>query len=533
MPAPADPRWWHTGVIYQIYPRSWADGNGDGVGDLPGIVGRLDHLVDLGVDAVWLSPFYRSPMADFGYDVSDHCDVDPLFGTLADFDRLLEETHRRGLKLIVDYVINHTSDRHPWFVESRSSRDNPKRDWYVWRDPAPDGGPPNNWIASFGGPAWTFDEATGQYYLHSFLPEQPDLNWRNPEVEEAMFDVVRFWLERGVDGFRIDVAHRAMKDPLLRDNPPRRGPAAGYKVEPEYASQEHIFDVAHPDVHLLFRRLRRLVDTYDDRFLVGEIHEYDWPVWGSYYGWELDELHMPFNFGLLPVGLDPDGIRRTALGIEAALPGGAWPNWVVGNHDEPRITRRLGWEGSKAAAVLLLTLRGTPTVYYGDEIGMAEADIPPERQQDPWGRRKPGYGRDGCRTPMQWEPGPNAGFCPPGVEPWLPVDPDPALTVAAQKGDPSSHLELYRRLIRVRKDRPALLLGDIEFPGWDPPNPLVYRRTHPDDRVVVALNLSDGEVRSPVGGRVLVGTHHDRWDDTLRAGDVLRPWEAVVLDDGS
>ncbi|RMF61789.1 MAG: alpha-amylase, partial [Bacteroidetes bacterium] len=295
--------WWQTGVIYQIYPRSFKDSNGDGIGDLGGVLEKLDYLSDtLGVDAIWLSPFYPSPMADFGYDVADYTDVDPIFGDLATFDALVAEAHRRGLRVIIDIVPNHTSDRHPWFIASRSSRDNPKRDWYVWRDPAPDGGPPNNWLSVFGGPAWEYDETTGQYYLHSFLKEQPDLNWRNPEVRRAMFDVFRFWLERGVDGFRIDVAHYIMKDPLFRDNPPNPHRGDYHKDMGEYDTQLHLYDKGHEDVHEVFRELRRLLDDYSrdrPRFAVGEIHIFDWNAWVRYYGDNLDELHMPFNFALL------------------------------------------------------------------------------------------------------------------------------------------------------------------------------------------------------------------------------------------
>jgi alpha-glucosidase len=534
---PAAP-WWQTGVIYQIYPRSWADGNGDGIGDFEGMTARLDYLVDtLAVDAVWVSPFYPSPQADFGYDVSDYRDVDPMFGDLESFDRFLAACHERHLKVIIDWVPNHTSSLHPWFVESRRSVDDPRRDWYVWRDPRPDGSPPNNWLSIFGGPAWTMDETTGQYYLHSFLPEQPDLNWRNESVVEAMLDTLRFWLDRGVDGFRIDVAQRCLKDPELRDNPPARDQEVGvYKPNAEYLAFDHLYDAAHPDIHLLFRRIRSVVDEYEasaPRFLVGEIHEYDWKVWASYYGWALDELHMPFNFALLPAGIDPIAIRRAIEGLESSLPGGAWPNWVYGNHDEPRISDRLGWEQSRAAAVLLLTLRGTPTLYYGDELGMRQADIEPEAQQDPWGRRMPGFGRDGCRTPMQWDGSAQAGFTT--GTPWLPPLGQEQLSVAAQVGDAGSHLELYRRLLSVRRNHQALREGTISFlSGWDRPHPLVYRRdAGAGDEVIIALNLSADPVNFVLSGRkdwsVVAGTDPHRWDAPFPGILRLAPFEAVVV----
>ncbi|MDQ3547471.1 MAG: alpha-amylase family glycosyl hydrolase, partial [Chloroflexota bacterium] len=371
------PLWWQSGGVYQIYPRSFRDSDGNGTGDLTGVIEKFDYLSEmLGVDAIWLSPFFPSPMADFGYDVSDYCGVDPLFGDLTTFDRLVAQAHAREMRVIIDYVPNHTSDQHPWFIESRSSRDNPKRDWYVWRDAQPDGSLPNNWQASFGGPSWTFDETTGQYYLHSFLPQQPDLDWRNPEVKEAMFDVVRFWLERGVDGFRIDVAHRIMKDPELRDNPP--APDAGlvrHKDQGDYDAQLHIHDMGHEDVHEVYRDMRTLLDEYSDeqpRIAIGEIHIFELEVWSNYYGGELDELHLPFNFGLLAVPWDAAAVREFVTELEGTIPDGAWPNYVVGNHDEPRIASRVGPERARIAMMLLLTLRGTPTLYQGDELGMQD-----------------------------------------------------------------------------------------------------------------------------------------------------------------
>lgn len=534
MAPPTTPTWWHSGVIYQIYPRSWADSNGDGIGDFEGIIDRMDYLVDtLPVDALWISPFYPSPQADFGYDVSDYCGVDPIFGDLAGFDRLLDAAHARSLRVIIDWVPNHTSDQHPWFLDARSSRDAAHRDWFIWRDGSRDGGPPNNWRSLFGGPAWTFDATTQQWYLHSFLPQQPDLDWRHPEVEEAMLGTLQFWLERGVDGFRIDVAHRCMKDPLLRNNPPAAEiPEDVYKINFDYATQDHLYDAPHPDIHLLFRKIRSVLDDFETsdmpRFCVGEIHEYDWRIWASYYGWDLTELHMPYNFALLPAGVDPDKIRRAAEGLEAALPTGAWPNWVAGNHDEPRIATRHGHAASKALAVLLLTLRGTPTIYYGDELGMTDALIPAEHQQDTWGRLMPGYGRDGCRTPMQWNGREHAGFTD-GAQTWLPVSADSAGSVEAQLGDAGTHLELYRRLLDVRRSEPALQLGDITFlSSFDTPNPLVYRRSSDSSSVTIVLNLSDDVGKCPIEeGTIVAGTHADRWGTPV--GVDLRPWEAWVV----
>ncbi|MBU0493125.1 MAG: DUF3459 domain-containing protein [Chloroflexi bacterium] len=537
--------WWQTGVIYQIYPRSFQDSTGNGVGDLRGVIDKLDYLSEtLGVDAIWLSPFYPSPMADFGYDVADYTDVHPLFGDLTVFDELVAQTHQRGLRVIIDLVPNHSSDQHPWFIESRSSRDNPRRDWYVWANPGSAGGPPNNWLSVFGGPAWEWDEATGQYYLHSFLKEQPDLNWRNPAVQAAMFDAVRFWLERGVDGFRIDVAHFIMKDPAMRDNPPNREHWRDlHKPLGDYDSQLHQYDKGHPDVHAVYRALRRLLDEHSadrPRVSIGEIHIFDWDVWATYYGAGLDELHMPFNFQLLGVPWAAPAIRQIVEAQEAALPPGAWPNYVLGNHDETRLATRLGPAGARLAAMLLLTLRGTPTLYYGDEIGMTEVPIPPERQQDPWGRRVPGLGRDGCRTPMQWDPGPQAGFSPPDTPAlWLPLADDyRQVNVAHELQAPTSLLNLYRRLLAVRRATPALQWGRYRPVDDAPSDCYVYVREADGQRVLVALNLAAEErtVSLPGWGLgdVLLSTHLDRLGEADLSRLRLRPHEGIcclVIDD--
>ncbi|ATL25717.1 alpha-amylase family glycosyl hydrolase [Streptomyces formicae] len=490
--------WWQGAVVYQIYPRSFADHDGDGVGDLQGVIDRLDHVAGLGVDAIWLSPFYRSPMRDFGYDVSDHTDVDPLFGDLDTFDRLLTAAHERGLRLLVDYIPNHTSSDHPWFTAARSGRDDPHRDRYVWRPPAPGGGPPNNWLSVFGGgPAWTYDEATGEYYLHSFLPTMPDLNWREPAVREAMFDVARFWLDRGVDGFRIDCAHFPMKDPHLRDNPPAAdGALAMHRPYGDYDTQQHVHDKGHPDNHGLYRELRKLLESYapgGSRIAVGEVHVFDWAEWATYYGEQLDELHMPFNFGLLQTPWRADDVRDLIARIDSVLPEGAWPSWVVGNHDEPRVASRIGEAQARVAMLLLLTLRGTPTLYAGDELALPDADVPPHLVQDPWGRtgQALGLGRDPQRSPMLWSAAPGAGFTRDDVTPWLPFADDPAVRgVEAQDGRPGSMLTLTRALLRLRAERPELRGGAQTLLSELPEGVVGYLRHTEGSALLVLLNLT-------------------------------------------
>jgi len=521
--------WWQTGVVYQIYPRSFADSNGDGIGDLRGIRSRLAYLADtLGIDAIWISPFYPSPMADFGYDVADYCNVDPIFGDLQDFDDLVADAHARGIRVIIDWVPNHTSDQHPWFQESRSSRSNPKRDWYIWADAKPDGSPPNNWLANFGGLAWEWDAATEQYYLHSFLEQQPDLNWRNPEVKEAMFDTLRFWMDRGVDGFRIDVAHHLMKDPELRDNPPAEATTAFFKDLGPYETQQHVHDKGHHDIHSIFRDLRKVVDAYEDRFAVGEIHIWDLDEWARYYGDELDGLHMPFNFSLLYVPWDAAEVRRRVDAVEAAVPDGGWPNHVLGNHDETRLATRFGPERARLAAMLLLTLRGTPTLYYGDEIAMTNAVIADDAQQDPWGNRVSGQGRDGCRTPMQWTAEPGAGFSVTDAVPWLPLGPKAGLhNVATQLEQPHSLLQLYRRLLALRKAEPALHRGAYRPRDDGPGGVFLFERRAADRAFLVALNFTGtGQTIDLDGSTVVLSTHLDRGPES---GTIeLRPNEGII-----
>jgi alpha-glucosidase len=532
--------WWQHGIIYQIYPRSFKDSNGDGIGDLQGIISQLDYLTWLGVDALWLSPFYPSPMADFGYDITDYCNVDPIFGDLETCDALIEQAHQCDLRVILDFVPNHTSNEHPWFLTSRSSRRNPRRDWYIWADPRPDGSPPNNWLSVMGGSAWEWDGFTAQYYLHTFLKKQPDLNWRNPGVKAAMFDVIRFWLDRGIDGFRVDAAHYILKDPDLRDNP--LNPSAQrvlHKPMGDYDSQLHLYDHGHSDVHTVYRELRHLLDLYStarSRLLVGEVHIFDRQVWASYYGADLDELHMPFNFDLLTAAWNAQSIRQSVEALETHIPPGAWPNNVLGNHDEPRIINRAGPELARLAMFLLLTLRGTPTLYYGDEIGMHDGDIPPERVSDPMEKNKPGLGlgRDPERTPMQWDRSPNAGFCSPGTEPWLPLPVDyPQINVAVEREDPHSLLSLTRRLIELRRSQPALSIGSFSAIDGVPDDCFVYQRQSGGQHYLIALNFSDQEhvvKLSEIGNsHILLSTYLDREESVDLAFLRLRKEEGVVL----
>ncbi len=487
-----DRKWWQDAVFYQIYPLSFADSNDDGFGDLEGIISKLDYLSEtLGVDAIWLSPFFRSPMADWGYDVSDHTDVDPIFGDLATAKRLFEEIHKRDMKVIVDYLMNHTSLEHAWFTESRSSRDDPKRDWYVWRDPKPDGSAPNNWVSVFSGPAWTLDPETGQYYRHTFLAHQPDLNWRNPEVREAMFDVARFWLDLGVDGFRVDAAHQMMKDPRERDNPPAPGDRPRpWKDMGEYDYFIHLYDFGHPDVHQAHREFQAVLDEYPNQpFAIGEIHIFDLPEWATYYGEHLDQI-VPFNFHLMVTPWEAETVRATVESVLWHVPNGGWTNWLLGNHDEIRLATRVGNLNARLGAMLLLTLRGTPFLYYGDELGLPETRVGAEDGRDPWGANVPYLSRDGCRTPMQWDDTENAGFCL--STPWLPLDPDQkGLNVAAEIDDPGSMLSLYRSLIGYRRANPALREGKYLTNQVSNEDVFVYERFTDDQRFLVALNMSD------------------------------------------
>ena len=481
--------WWERGIIYQIYPRSFKDSNGDGIGDLSGIRSKLDYLQWLGIDAIWISPIYPSPMADFGYDVSNYTDIDRIFGTLAEFDVLLADVHARDMKLLLDYVPNHTSDHHPWFVESRSSRRSAKRDWYIWRDPAPGGGPPNNWRANFGGGAWELDKETEQYYYHAFLKEQPDLNWRNAEVQRAMLDVLRFWLERGVDGFRVDVMHHLVKDTEFRDNPANPDFKPGMSPYRELLAT---YTADLPEVQEIVAMMRGVVEEYDDRMLVGEIYL---PVERlmAYYGASGKGAHLPFNFQLIRLPWKAKEIVAAVERYEALLPSYAWPNWVLGNHDKPRIATRAGAAQARVAAMLLLTLRGTPTIYYGDEIGMHDVPIQADQVQDPFEKNVPGLGlgRDPVRTPMQWSDRESAGFTT--VTPWLPVADDcKSINVAALRDQPTSILTLYRSLIELRRSEPALSVGDYAaLPAGD--DLIAYLRKTGKRRLLIVLNLGPQE----------------------------------------
>jgi alpha-glucosidase len=470
--------WWQRAVLYQVYVRSFADSDGDGVGDLNGITGRLDYLEWLGVDALWLSPVTPSPDKDWGYDVADYTDVQPVFGGMPALDELVAKAAERDIQVIIDLVPNHTSDRHPWFEEARAARDSPRRDWYVWADPKPDGSAPNNWRSSFGGgAAWTLDERTGQYYLHNFLPEQPDLNWWNEDVRAAFDGILRFWLDRGIAGFRIDVAHGIVKDRQLRDNP-----------DPTVST----YNANRDEVHEVFKRWRRIVDEYEPaRVLLGETWVMDLDRLARFYGGGEDELHLAFNFPFTFSALDAIAMRDILEATEAALPERAWPVWMLSNHDIARFpTRMAGGDERKARAalLLLLTLRGTPVLYYGDELGMPQGDVPPERERDM-------AGRDGARTPMPW----NGGW----DDPWLPLSPD-VVPVAAQAKDETSFLSFGRELIAQRRANPDLQSGDYEtLPA--PDGVWAFRR---GESTTVAVNLTDEEIEAQ--------------------GERLAPWQGVI-----
>ena len=518
--------WWRDGVLYQVYPRSFRDSDGDGIGDLPGIVERLDHLEWLGIDGLWLNPTFPSPNADWGFDVSDYRGVHPDFGTLDDLDRLIEEAGRRGIRVLLDLVPNHTSDEHAWFVESRSGRDSAKRDWYVWADPAPDGGPPNNWLSAFGGPAWKLDEASGQYYLHNFASGQPDLNWWSQEVREEFEDILRWWFHRGIAGFRIDVAHGIVKDRLLRDNPP----AEPHDSEDERTiGQRRAYSFNRPEVHDVFRSWRAIADAEKDpAVLIGETWALDMERLAQFYGKD-DELHLAFNFFFVQAPFAARELADVVAETERLVPPESWPVWTLSNHDLERFpTRWAAGDEAKArvALMLLLTLRGTPVLYYGDELAMPDTPVPPERLVDPQ-RLEHKPPRDPSRTPMPWTAAPGAGFTDDGAEPWLPIGDNVTRNVEAQRADPASPLHLVRDLIALRR-RGADLRGGAYSPRDAPEGAWAFQR---GERLTVALNLSDGPVEFPeLRGAVLIGTDRGRDGERVEGGLELGPWEGVVLE---
>lgn len=557
-------QWWQRAVFYQIYPRSFADGNGDGIGDFTGMIGKLDYLQQLGVDAIWLSPHFPSPYMDCGYDVSNYRDVAPEYGSMPDFIQFLDGLHQRGMKLVLDLVLNHTSDQHPWFIESRSSLDNPKRDWYIWKEGEP-GQPPNNWFSTFGGSAWEYDERTSAYYYHYFFKEQPDLNWKNPKVKEAMFSAARYWLDLGVDGFRLDAIGTIFED-------------ENYPSIPDDMSQEELYRLARgsanpdadeqvlaywmgmfrhqsdrPEVHVLMKELRNLIDEYEDRVLIGETDDI------AFYGNGDDELHLNFNFPLMrTLRLTADHVRNNQRARLAAMPKGAWPCNTLGNHDSARVYSMYG-DGKNDALMarlhlmLLLTLKGTPFLYNGEEIGMSDLLIEdPVRFRDPLSllyaelERKvmqsdqktsvlvgAKMGRDRNRTPMQWSDTANAGFCPSRVEPWLPVNPNyrSGVNVTTQDGEPDSLLNFYRRMITFRKEYSALQTGDYQEIDGKNEEVLVYRRWDETDDLTVALNLSDTSQRVNLpyeAGRNLFSNRSFE-DGLLPKVIELLPYQGVII----
>lgn len=520
--------WWQQGVIYQIVVPSFLDTNGDGLGDLPGVAQRLEYLDWLGVKTLWLSPIHPSPMADLGYDVADFEAVHPQFGTMNDFLQLLSEVHRRGMKLILDWVPNHTSTEHAWFQESASCRQNPKRDWYLWRDPAPDGGPPNNWVSMFGGGAWQWHEPTGQYYLHTFLDQQADLNWRNPEVREAMFDTLRFWLDRGVDGFRVDAIDLVLKDEQFRDNPVnpdwKEGEPYANKLFTKYTRNQ-------PGIHELIASMRTVVDEYSpERMLCGELYL---PVKQlvAYYGYRSPELHMPLNLEIAWADWSGDEMVKIIEGYCRELPSDAWPTWTISTHDNTRLAARVHGDQSRVVTTMLLTLGGTPTHYYGEEIGMRGVPIPPEEAIDPQGRLS-GRNRDPARTPMQWSNTRHAGFS--DADPWLPIGKDlHHANVAAQAEDPQSLLTLHRKLIALRSERNVLVVGDHQILARK--NPLLaYSRSTSAEKLAVILNPTDDPqtFRHPeiASGQVLLSSFLDRERDNVQGEIELRGDEGILVE---
>jgi alpha-glucosidase len=520
-------KWWQRAVIYEIAPVSFQDSNGDGKGDLPGLIRRLDYLEWLGIDAVWLTPIYRSPMLDLGYDIADFCAIDPVFGTMQDFDRLVDRLHARDMRVILDFVPNHTSDRHPWFEESRASRSNPKREWYVWADAGLNGGPPNNWLSRFGGSAWQWDEHTEQYYYHSFLIEQPDLNWRHPEVRSAMAHVLRFWLRRGVDGFRTDASAVLVEDDLLRDDPPN--PDANADTPPPQRLKRVFTDDRRESMAYL-EEIRQVVDEFDDRVLAAEVQGRTDRI-GHFYGEKRPRFHLPLNFALLNSPWDALSLQANIDAYLNAIPDEAWPDWVIGGHDKPRVASKIGQGQARILAMLILTLRGTPFLFAGDELGMEQICIPPDRIQDPFEKLVGGYGlnRDPQRAPMRWDHTPTAGFT--SGEPWLPLGENVAeRNVVTFQADERSLLWLYRRLIRVRRAEPPLVSGDY-VPLCSRNDIVMYKRSLAGAEILVALNTvhQPRKLEWQGTGTLVLSTYLDDEGKEMGKSILLRADEGIIV----
>jgi alpha-glucosidase len=523
-------KWFHKAVVYQIYPRSFYDSNGDGIGDLKGITLKLDYLARLGIGAIWLSPFFTSPMADFGYDVSDYCDVDPIFGNILDFDELIKEAHARNIKVMVDYVPNHTSDKHPWFLESKSSRDNPKRDWYLWKDAKPDGSLPNNWLSLFGGTGWELDETTNSYYYHSFLKEQPDLNWRNPEVEKAMKDVLRFWLDKGVDGFRMDAVYCMFKDFNYEDNPVNPEYVLG-TMDP-YHAYLNVKNFGLPETLDALKEFADVLGDYQDRFMVTEVY-LPIPELIPFFKVSSAKIHSPFNMNLIMLPWGKEFYKTMIEDLENNITLLDVPNYVLGNHDRPRVATRVGKDRAKLLTLMQLTLRGMPFVYYGDELGMEDVYIPVDEVQDPFEKNVPGMGlgRDPIRTPFQWSPEPFAGFST--VKPWLRVSDDfEKNNVEVEERDKSSMLYFYKTLLGFRSITPSLW-STAEYKPLDVSNPNVYVYERGEkEKVIVMLNFSPEPqgVNVEGEGELVLSTYMDKTKEKVSlSGVLLRPYEGLLF----
>lgn len=524
--------------VYHIFVPSFKDSNGDGIGDLGGIIEKIDYLNDgtersLGARAIWLSPIFESPMADFGYDVSDYYKINPIFGTLETFGRLLKEARKRGVKILLDLVPNHTSSAHPWFLESRSSKDHPKRDWYVWQDPGPDGHEPNNWISVFGGSSWELDEKTGQYYLHTFLPQQPDLNWRNPEVREEMEKIMRYWLSIGVDGFRVDAASHLFEDENLKNDPANPNYNPG-RNDP-YDALLHVNSKKwRPEIFNVMDRMCEIAGEYNQKIIISEAYM-DLPQMIEMYGSCRNKLHIPFNFNLISLPWDALSFKKFVDSFEASLGNGDFPNYVFGNHDHSRVATRLGHNRARLAAMLLLTLRGIPFIYYGDELGMEDAEVPQDKIKDRIEVKLPGFklGRDPERTPMQWDDGPRAGFS--SAEPWLPLGKNYKTANAKSESDDSkSILNLYRKLMCLKNNSPAVSKGVYSPMESKSPNVFSFIRKSEEEKVCVILNFSSVTVEESCGfgsGDIICSTHMDiegsKPVDLMSIN--LRPYEGVVI----